>query len=118
MVEGTKGSHHKEGSTKMSKHTTSAAGIDTGKYKLDIALHGRKDCLQVNNDEAGHGQLSAWLRRHRIKRVGIEASGGYERTVIARLRSDGFTVIRFQPLQVRAYADFRLQRADFVAEVD
>jgi transposase len=111
MVEGTKGSHHKEGSTKMSKHTTSAAGIDTGKYKLDIALHGRKDCLQVNNDEAGHGQLSAWLRRHRIKRVGIEASGGYERTVIARLRSDGFTVIRFQPLQVRAYADFRLQRA-------
>ena len=50
--------------------------------------------------------------------MGIEASGGYERTVIARLRSDGFTVIRFQPLQVRAYADFRLQRADFVAEVD
>jgi len=95
----------------MGKHSTPAAGIDTGKYKLDIALHGRKDRLQVDNDETGHGQLSAWLRRYRIKRVGIEASGGYERAVIARLRKDGLTVIRFQPLQVRAYADFRLQRA-------
>jgi len=111
MVEGTKGSHHKEGSTKMSKSTISAAGIDTGKHKLDVALHGRKDLLQVNNDAAGHRQLSAWLRRHRVERVGIEASGGYERAVIAQLRKDGFTVIRFQPLQVRAYADYRLQRA-------
>ena len=111
MVEGTKGSHHKEGSTKMSKHTTPAAGIDTGKHKLDVALHGRKDVLQVDNDDAGHRQLSAWLRRHRVERVGIEASGGYERAVITRLRKDGFIVIRFQPLQVRAYADFRLQRA-------
>jgi transposase len=111
MVEGTEGSHHKDGSTKMSKHNTPAAGIDTGKHKLDVALHGIKECLQVGNDETGHGQLSLWLGRHRIRRVGIEASGGYERAVVTRLRRDGFTVIRFQPLQVHAYAHYRLQRA-------
>src|SRR5438094_50185 len=38
MVEGTKGSHHKEGSKKMSKNSTVCAGIDTGKYKLDVAI--------------------------------------------------------------------------------
>jgi transposase len=51
------------------------------------------------------------LRKHRVKRVGIEASGGYEQAAVARLRRDGFVVIVFQPMQVRAYAKFHLQRA-------
>jgi transposase len=55
--------------------------------------------------------LSKWLRRHQVERVGIEASGGYEQEVVARLRRDGFTVVVFQPAQVRAYAKFLLQRA-------
>jgi transposase len=55
--------------------------------------------------------LSAWLRRHRVKRIGIEASGGYEQAVVARLRQDGFVVVVFQPAQVRAYAKFHLQLA-------
>jgi transposase len=88
-----------------------AAGIDTGKYKLDVALHGRKARLQVDNTAEGHEVLSRWLRRHKAERVGIEASGGYERDVVRQLRRDGFAVIRFQPRQVRAFAEFRLQRA-------
>jgi transposase len=85
MVEGTLGSHHKEGSRKMSKHSMICAGIDTGKRKLDVALDGRAERLQVDNDADGHKALSAWLRRHRTKRVGIEASGGYEQAVVAEL---------------------------------
>ena len=52
-----------------------------------------------------------WLRRHRVKRVGIEASGGYEQQVVVELRRKRFVVVVFQPAQVRAYARFRLQRA-------
>lgn len=111
MVEGTKGSHHKEGSTKMNKHNMVCAGIDTGKRKLDAALGEGRHQLQTDNDADGHAALSAWLRRHRVKRVGIEASGGYEQAVVAKLRHDGFVVIVFQPAQVRAYAKFHLQRA-------
>jgi transposase len=111
MVEGTKGSHHKEGSTKMSKHTMVCAGIDTGKRKLDVALAESSHQLQVANSPDGHTALSAWLRQHRVKRVGIEATGGYEQAVVAKLRRDGFLVIVFQPAQVRAYAKFHLQRA-------
>ena len=55
--------------------------------------------------------MSAWLRQHRVKRVGIEASGGYEQEVVAQLRREGFVVVVFQPAQVRAYARFLLQRA-------
>jgi transposase len=95
----------------MSKSNMVVAGIDTGKRKLDIALHGRKETLQVDNDPAGHRQLSRWLREHKVERVGIEASGGYERDVVALLRKDGFVVLHLQPRQVRAYAVFRLQRA-------
>jgi transposase len=95
----------------MSKASTICAGIDTGKHKLDVALENRSDELQVPNAAEGHRQLSSWLRKHRVTRVGIEASGGYEQAIVSHLRQDGFVVIVFQPAQVRAYARFHLQRA-------
>src|SRR5262245_63446801 len=102
MVEGTMGSHHKERSTKMGKHNTVCAGIDTGKRKLDIALSSGQR-LQVDNNPRGHSALSTWLRKHRLKRVGIEASGGYEQAAVRKLRRERFVVVVFQPGQVRAY---------------
>jgi transposase len=95
----------------MAKHSMICAGIDTGKRKLDVAIDGSSERLQVDNSAAGHGDLSAWLRRHRVKRVGIEASGGYEQAVVARLRRDGFVVVVFQPAEVRSYATFHRLRA-------
>jgi transposase len=95
----------------MSKHIMVCAGIDTGKRKLDVALNGSEERLQAANDPDGHKALSEWLREHRVRRVGIEASGGYEQTVVATLRKQRLVVIVFQPAQVRAYAKFLLQRA-------
>jgi len=95
----------------MAKRTMICAGIDTGKRKLDIALDGGSEQLQVDNTPEGYKVLSDWLRRHRVKRVGIEASGGYEQAVVAELRRKRFVVVVFQPAQVRAYAKFHLQRA-------
>jgi transposase len=95
----------------MSKYSTKAGGIDTGKYKLDVALSSGEEVLQVGNDEAGYRELWSWLRRHRVNRAGIEASGGYERGVVAWLREHGIVVIVLQPVQVRAYAVYRLKRA-------
>jgi transposase len=95
----------------MSKPSIACAGIDTGKRKLDVALDGRRERLQVDNTPDGHRKVSEWLRQYRTVRVGIEASGGYEQAVVAQLRRDGFVVIVFQPAQVRAYARFHLQLA-------
>lgn len=95
----------------MTKHTTICAGIDTGKRKLDVAIEGRCEQLQVENAPEGYKALVAWLRKHGVKRIGIEASGGYEQPVVAELRRARFVVVVFQPAQVRAYAKFHLQRA-------
>jgi transposase len=111
MVEGTEGSHHKDGSTKMGKVITVCAGIDTGKHKLDVAIDGSTERLQVDNNSEGHRTLLAWLRQRRVERIGIEASGGYEQAVVSSLRADSVVVIVFQPVQVRAYAKFVLQHA-------
>ena len=67
--------------------------------------------LQVENTAEGHKVLLEWLQRHKVKRIGIEASGGYEQPVVAALRRKRFVVMVFQPAQVRAYAKFHLQRA-------
>lgn len=95
----------------MTLNSTKAAGIDTGKHKLDVALSCGSEVLQITNDAAGHAALCAFLHRHDIGLVGIEASGGYERAVIAHLRHQGFAVALLQPLQVRGFARFQGQRA-------
>src|SRR6266567_528959 len=95
----------------MAKRIMICAGIDTGKRKLDVAIDGCSQELQVDNTVEGHTRLLDWLRQHRVKRIGIEASGGYEQAVVAELRRKRFVVVVFQPAQVRAYARFHLQRA-------
>ncbi|MFD2649890.1 transposase [Devosia albogilva] len=65
----------------------------------------------MNNDAAGWQAAAEWLLKAGVDRVGIEASGGYERGVVAALREAGFKVILHQPLQVRLFARMRLQRA-------
>src|SRR5688500_4279330 len=118
MVEGTKGSHHKEGTTKMAKRSTVCAGIDTGKHKLDVALDQGPEQLQVDNDPDGHKSLAAWLRQRRVRRIGIEASGGYEQAVVVALRRDGFVVILFQPAQVQDRKSTRLNSSHLVISYD
>jgi transposase len=95
----------------MSKPNIVCAGIDTAKTKLDVTIRGVAKRWCFDNAGHGHATLSALLREYHVERVGIEASGGYERAVVAELRRDGFVVIMFQPKQVWAYAQFRLQRA-------
>jgi len=111
MVAGTLGSFDKDGSKKMTKPTTLTAGIDTSKDKLDVAIHGQAGRLTVENSPSGWKLLADHLRRASVVRVGIEATGGYERKVMRYLQREGFTVVLLQPLQVKAFAMMRLQRA-------
>jgi transposase len=111
MVEGTWGSHHKEGSTKMSKTSTVAAGIDVAKERLDIVVRGCSRVWQLANAPEGFHELTRLMREHRVTRIGLEATGGYERGVVEHLRAEGFAVVVLQPLQVRAYAQMKLKRA-------
>jgi len=111
MVAGTLGSLDKEGAMKMADNSVITAGIDTSKDKLDTAIHGQADSLVVQNETAGWKKLADWLKQSGVTRVGIEATGGYERGALRYLQQVGFTVILLQPLQVRAFGKLMLRRA-------
>lgn len=95
----------------MGENSMKVAGIDTGKAYLDIALHPGGERLRVENEEDGFEKLMAFLSQHGIAKVGIEASGGYERDVVDRLCQAGMEVLVLQPRQVRAFAVYKLRRA-------
>ena len=95
----------------MTQTSIVTAGIDTSKAKLDIALHGKPDVWQFSNRESGWAKLVTVLTEAGVTRVGIEATGGYERGVVRHLRAAGFVVVVLQPMQVRAFASMRLRRA-------
>lgn len=93
------------------KSSTKVAGIDAAKAKLDVAVHGLEDMTQAANTPAGFAELIGWLRARDVVRVGIEATGGYERAVVAWLQANGFEVVIHQPLEVRLFARLKRRRA-------
>jgi transposase len=95
----------------MNQHSRNVAGIDVSKTELVVVLLGGEERFACANDVSGWQQLIERLRADAIRRVGLEASGGYERGVATALRHAGFTVIVLQPLQVRSYARARNRRA-------
>ena len=96
---------------KRRKASTKCGGIDVGKRWLDAAAHGLGETMRVPNDAAGVGELIAWLRGQGIGRVGLEASGGYERLACSQLAQAGFEVVLHQPLEVRLFARLKRLRA-------
>jgi transposase len=90
---------------------TKVAGVDVGKQWLDVAVHGLEDIERVENGPAGIAELIGWLRAREVGRVGLEASGGYERAVRRALDEAGFEVVVHQPLEVRLFARLKRRRA-------
>jgi transposase len=95
----------------MTQNSIITAGIDTSKAKLDIAIHDRPERWQVANTLPGWRALATRLAKAGVTRVGIEATGGYERGVVEHLRAAGFTVLVLQPIQVKAFGRVHLRRA-------
>ena len=80
------------------------AGIDVSKQWLDVALWPTRETIRVSRDGGGLRELASWFTRHQVERIGIEASGGYEREVIDTLQAAGFEIALLNPLRVRRFA--------------
>ena len=94
--------------------TTNVAGVDVSKKELVVAVGSLAALRRYGNDIGGRRRLCGDLVKIAgagTLRVGLEASGGYERKTVAALRRAGFEVIVFQPIQVRAYVQYIGQRA-------
>lgn len=96
---------------KQQQSSTKVAGIDVGKARLDVAVHAGGGATQVANGKPGYSELIAWLRTREVGRVGLEATGGYERGVRAALEQAGFEVVVHQPLEIKLFARLTRQRA-------
>lgn len=84
-------------------HESVFVGIDVSKAVLDVMILPDGERLQVSNDEAGAGQLLARLKRRSVV-VGLEASGGYERSILCALLEAGVAVRRVNPYRLRQFA--------------
>ena len=71
----------------MTNTNTTTAGIDTSKAKLDVAVHTRIERWQfaANNVAEWRVLAASTSLRTGVTRVGIEATGGYERGVVEPL---------------------------------
>jgi transposase len=90
---------------------TAVAGIDVSKARLDVAGHGVGVLISVANSAEGFAELKPWFQRLGVKRVGLEATGGYERALVAWLHGEGFEVVVHQPLEIRLFARLKRRRA-------
>ncbi len=88
----------------MTQNDLVVVGIDVAKNKVDACI--RRYALRQTfpNAAPGHRKLVAWLRKHKVDKAAMEASGGYERDWAKALRQAGIEVRIVDPKRVRSFA--------------
>lgn len=79
-------------------------GIDVSKARLDVWVLTDGKARAFANDDGGIATLAEQLIGIRPVRVVLEATGGYERAVVATLLAAGLPVAVVNPRQVRDFA--------------
>lgn len=79
-------------------------GIDVAKASLVVAVRPSGERLEVSNDAAGHRILLQRLQGLPVGRIVLEATGGYERAVLAALVGACLPAVRIAPQRARAFA--------------
>jgi transposase len=88
----------------MTQNNLVVAGIDVAKDKVDACVRTLASRPTFLSSPAGRRQLVAWLRKHKVTKVVMEASGGYERKWAKTLRQEGIEVRIVDPKRVRNFA--------------
>jgi transposase len=81
----------------------STIGIDVSKLWLDVSVLPGGETFQVGNDAAGWAALVERFKG-KVKAIGLEPSGGYERDVAKALQRAGLPVRMVNPYRLRQYA--------------
>lgn len=80
-------------------------GIDVAKAELVVARDGDDACTSYPNTPAGHAALvRALLGTAPVTQIIVEATGGYQRALVAALGGAGLPVVVVNPRQVRDFA--------------
>lgn len=79
-------------------------GIDVGKRFVDLAFEGNDEVTRYGNDDEGIEKILKALAGRSVGLVVLEATGGYERQVLASLLGAGIPAVAVNPRQVRDFA--------------
>ena len=82
-------------------------GIDVSKDRLDVAVLGEKQIIQVTNTKKGIAELAKRMLQLSPKLIVVEATGGYEEALVLGLFETGLPVALVSPQRVRQYAKAR-----------
>jgi transposase len=85
------------------------AGLDVAKSSLQLHLANRLHSF--SNDPKGHRQLIKLLHDYDPVHIVLEATGGYEQTIMEALQVNGVVVSRVEPGRVRHFAKAKGLRA-------
>jgi transposase len=88
----------------MTTSSGTYVGIDVSKDRLDVAMLGEKQEKQVANTSQGIAQLVAWMQGLEAELIVVEATGGYQRSVVEALFHAGLPVAVVNPARVRQFA--------------
>ena len=88
----------------MAQNDRVVVGIDVAKGKVDACIRALSQRRTFESTAEGRRQLIAWLRKHRVGKAVMEASGGYERDWAKALREAGIEVRIVDPKRVRSFA--------------
>ena len=84
--------------------STLYVGIDVAKDSFDVASEPTGLSLSLPNDPAGRHTLLDALQTHPPALIVLEATGGYERELVACILHAGFKTVVANPRQVRDFA--------------
>lgn len=87
----------------MSEHQI-FVGIDVAKGQLDVALRPTGEHWTVPNEDASIAALVTQLQAVAPTLIVLEATGGYQRTVVSALAAAGLPVVVANPRQTRDFA--------------
>jgi transposase len=88
----------------MAQNDLIVVGIDVAKDKVDACIRRLSQRRTFQSSSEGRRQLIAWLRRHKVGKAVMEASGGYERDWAKVLREARLEVRIVDPKRVRDFA--------------
>ena len=88
----------------MAQNGLVVAGIDIAKDKADVSIRALSQRQTFPSTAEGRRQLISWLRKHRVTKAVMEASGGYERQWARVLRQKDIEVRIVDPKRVRHFA--------------
>ena len=80
------------------------AGIDVGKSMLDVYIYETDLHWQAENTSEGIKALVRRLKRYKLTRVLVEATGGYERAIAEACSDADLPILVITPLRIRQFA--------------